>query len=168
MRWTMMAALMIAAPARADVVEASDSGFTVSNARIVAASPDAVWAAIVTPSRWWSAAHSWSGSAANFSIDPVAGGCFCERWAAGSVEHARVIYAVRGKQLRLNGALGPLQGEAVTGTMSFTLTPEGKGTRIVMDYVVGGHARFVLKELAPAVDGVMKEQIMGLARLFGG
>lgn len=166
-RVAALAALMLAAPAYADVVEATDSGFTISNTRTVAANPDAVWAALVTPKRWWSAAHSWSGNAANFSLDPVAGGCFCERWAAGSAEHGRVVYAVKGKQLRLRGAFGPLQGEALVGTLTFTLTPDGKGARIVMDYVVGGYARFVLKGLAPAVDGVMKEQISGLATLFG-
>ncbi len=167
-RVTLLAALMLAAPAPAEVIEATENGFTVSNTRSVAASPDAVWTALVAPRRWWSGAHSWSGSAANFSLDPVAGGCFCERWAAGSAEHGRVIYAVKNKQLRLRGAFGPLQGEALVGTLTFTLTPDGKGTKIGMDYVVGGHARFALKDIAPAVDGVMKEQISGLATLFGG
>jgi uncharacterized protein YndB with AHSA1/START domain len=166
-RFAGLAAVVLATPAAAEVVEATDSGFTVSNTRTVAASADRAWSAIVTPQRWWSAAHSWSGNAANFSLDPVAGGCFCERWAAGSVVHARVIHAVKGKQLRLRGALGPLQGEALVGTLTFTLEPDGSSTKITMDYIVGGHARFALKDIAPAVDGVMKEQISGLAKLFG-
>src|SRR3546814_9802807 len=30
------------------------------------------------PGRWWNGAHSYSGSAANLRLEPVAGGCFCE------------------------------------------------------------------------------------------
>lgn len=161
-------ALMQALPAGAEVKEASDAGFTVNQVQTIAASPDKVWAALVTPGRWWSSAHSWSGDAKNLSIDPRAGGCFCERWAGGEAEHARVVQAVKGKLLRLSGALGPLQGEALTGTLSFTLAPEGAGTKISVDYVVGGHARFGLRDVAPAVDGVLGEQVGRLAALLKG
>ncbi|MBN8817398.1 MAG: SRPBCC domain-containing protein [Sphingomonas sp.] len=169
-RMLMFAAmgLALAAPARAEVKEASESGFTVSHVQVVKARPDAVWAALVQPARWWSGAHSWSGKAAHLSLDPHVGGCFCERWPGGEAEHARVIFASPGKLLRLRGALGPLQGEALTGTLSFTLKPEGEGTRISVDYVVGGHARFPLKTVAPAVDGVIGEQAASLAKLVGG
>jgi hypothetical protein len=34
----------------------------------------------------------------------------------------------------------------------------------MVDYVVGGHARFPLRTLAPAVDAVIGEQAAGLAR----
>jgi uncharacterized protein YndB with AHSA1/START domain len=163
-----MAMLMLAMPAGAEVKEASDSGFTVSHVQTVAASPDKVWAALAAPARWWSQAHSWSGSAANLTLDPKVGGCFCERWAGGEAEHARVIQIVRAKLLRLRGALGPLQGEALAGTLTFALTPEGTGTKISVDYVVGGHARFALKDIAPAVDGVIGEQVGRLAKLVAG
>jgi uncharacterized protein YndB with AHSA1/START domain len=159
-----------AAPAAAEVKGASDSGFAVSHVHRVAATPAAVWTALAAPSRWWSGAHSWSGDARNFSLEPSAGGCFCERWGAGdaasSVEHGRVIYAVPGSQLRMVGAFGPLQSEALAGTFTVTLTADGGGTKIAIDYVVGGHARFALKELAPAVDQVIGEQASRLAALF--
>lgn len=157
-----------ATPAMAEVKEASDSGFTVNQTKSVAASPDKVWAALIAPAGWWSSAHSWSGNAKNLSLDPRAGGCFCERWGAGEAEHGRVVHAVKGKLLRISGALGPLQGEAVTGTLSFTLTPEGTGTKISVDYVVGGHSRFPLKDIAGGVDGVIGEQVASLAKLVGG
>jgi len=161
-------ALTQAMPAGAEVKESSDSGFTVSHVQTVAVKPDKVWAALIAPARWWSPAHSWSGNAANLALDPKVGGCFCERWTGGDAEHARVIQIIRGKLLRLRGALGPLQSEALTGTLTFVLTPEGTGTKISVDYVVGGHARFALKDIAPAVDGVIGEQVGRLAKLVAG
>ncbi|MBO9575591.1 MAG: SRPBCC domain-containing protein [Sphingobium sp.] len=158
--------LLMSAPAAAKVAETSESGFTVSFAQSIGAPPDEVWAALVQPARWWSPQHSWSGNAANFALDPVAGGCFCERWGGNSAEHARVIFVVKGDTLRLRGAFGPLQKEALTGVLSFTLKAEGKGTALVVDYVVGGHARFALKDIAPAVDEVIGEQVKRLAALF--
>lgn len=169
MRGMALAAMMAACamPAGAEVKEADASGFTVSHAVMLRASPAQVWAMLVAPARWWSAEHSWSGSAANFSLDPVAGGCFCERWAGGSVEHGRVLQALPGRLLRVSGALGPLQSEALTGTLSITLAPEGEGTRLSVDYVVGGHARFPLRTVARAVDGVLGEQVQRLAAQIG-
>ncbi len=168
MRALTIALLLLATPATAAVKESGEGGFTVGSVRKVAAPPAVVWAALLKPERWWSSGHSWSGSARNMKLDARAGGCFCERWAKGEVEHARVIHLSPGKLLRLRGALGPLQGEALTGTLTFTLAPDGTGTRIAVDYVVGGHARFALKEIAPAVDGVIDEQAANLAKLVGG
>ena len=158
--------LIAATPAAARVVESSESGFTVSASHQVAATPDQVWAALIQPARWWSKDHSWSGNAANFSLDPVVGGCFCERWGANGAEHARVVFLAKDQQLRLRGAFGPLQGEAVTGTLTVTLKAEGKGTAVVFEYVVGGHARFALKDIATPVDQVIGEQARRLAGLF--
>ena len=42
--------------------------------------------------RWWNPEHSYSGVAANFSIDARAGGCFCERLKDGSVAHMTVVF----------------------------------------------------------------------------
>ena len=169
MRWTILTALALvcAAPASAEVKAASESGFAISHVKGVKASPERVWAALVTPAHWWSSAHSWSGDATNFSLEARAGGCFCERWAAGEVEHGRVIFAQRGKLLRMRAALGPLQSEALVGTLSVTLTPDGAETKISVDYVVGGYARFALKDVAPGVDGVIGEQMASLAKLVG-
>jgi hypothetical protein len=101
------------------------------------------------------------------TIDARAGGCFCETIPAatgspGTIEHARVIYAVPGRQLRLSGALGPLQSEGVTGTLDFTITPAGKGAKLVMTYVVGGYLRTSPAKLAPLVDQVLGQRLTGL------
>ena len=79
----------------------------------------------------------------------------------GSVEHMRVIYAAPGEMLRMSGALGPLQSEAVVGTLTveLSLAPGGSGgTEVSWTYVVGGHARLALPEAAGAVDMVLGEQ----------
>ncbi len=74
--------VLLAPPAAASVQESSDSGFTVTTTQRVTATPAQVWAALAQPARWWSSQHSWSGDAKNLSLDPVVGGCFCERWGA--------------------------------------------------------------------------------------
>lgn len=157
------------AAAQAEVVEAGPGGFTVGGAVPVAATMSETWDGLAHPARFWNPAHSWSGDAANMTLEPVAGGCFCEALPAsgGSVEHARVIYAAPGEMLRLRGALGPLQAEALTGTLTVTLKAADGGTEIAWEYVVGGHARFALTDLAPVVDGVIGEQFGRLADGLG-
>ena len=157
------AAFAIAAPVSAAVVQATPAGFEVSATVTVAASPAAAYAALGQPGRWWSSAHTYSGKAANLALDPKAGGCFCEALAnGGSVEHARVVFASPGKALRLRGGLGPIQQEGADGALTWTLKPSGTGTEIGMTYVVGGFIRSGAQALAPAVDGVMVEQLTRL------
>lgn len=168
----MIAAGMIAAgavtSARADVVGQGETGFAVSETADVKASPAAVWAALVKPGSWWNSAHSWSGSAANMTLTPVPGGCFCETLPGGGfAEHARVIFAAPEKMLRLSGAFGPMQGEALAGTLTVTLEGEAGGaTKLTFDYVVGGYARFPLSAMPAAVDKVIGEQHARLKRLI--
>ncbi len=169
-----LAALPVAA--RAEVSRQSDAGFVVRLGVDVKAAPDAAWRELVRPAGWWSSQHTWSGNAANLSLDPRAGGCFCEVLPAtaspraaprGGAEHMRVIYAEEGRALRLTGGLGPLQSEAVTGVLTMTLKPQDGGTRILWEYVVGGYMRNRVAEVAPAVDGVLKEQLQWLALKLG-
>lgn len=157
-------------PAAADVSASGDNGFATTDSAEVAASPDAVWAALINPATWWNGNHSWSGDAANFRLDPRAGGCFCENLPdGGSVEHLRVVYVQPDRMLRMSGALGPLQSEALSGALTVTLEPtDGGGTRIVWDYVVAGFARYDLAALSPVVDRVQTEQLTRLAARVSG
>jgi uncharacterized protein YndB with AHSA1/START domain len=158
--------LGLAPPAAAEV-GVGPGGFSVLHKVTVPAPPAAVWEALVHPERWWSAENSWSGRAENLFLDATAGGCFCETLDGGGVvEHMRVVHAAPGKQLRLVGALGPLQAEAVTGTLTWTLRPVSSGTEIVHDYVVGGYMRFPIDGMAQAVDAVQKIQTDRLAALL--
>ncbi|PAX07379.1 SRPBCC family protein [Sphingomonas lenta] len=143
----------------AKVVSAASSGFEVASEAVVQASPERVWAALAVPATWWNPAHSWSGDAANLSLDLKSGGCFCERWAGGAAEHMRVTYVQHAKTLRMAGALGPLQAHGVAGAMTITLEPAATGTRLTLRYVVGGSFPGGLDRVAPAVDGVLAEQV---------
>jgi hypothetical protein len=80
----------------------------------------------------------------------------------GSIQHARIVAALPSKQLRLTGALGPLQAEAVTGTFTWDLKPVDGGTEVTQSYVVGGYVRAGASALAPAVDQVLGEQLTRL------
>ncbi len=179
-----LAALMLAGlavPAQAEVVQADAGGFFVSGSvTVTRVSPEQAWVALLFPSRWWSSAHTWSGDAANLWLADTAGGCFCETIPGpangveiGSAEHMRMIQAVPGQLLRMQGALGPLQSEAVTGVLTIEIedvTVAGlpshdveTGALIRWSYVVGGYSRVPLDQIAPAVDAVVAEQMQRLA-----
>lgn len=170
-------AASLAIPAHAEVVESTTGGFVTRDAAVVKASPKEAWLALIAPRNWWSSAHTWSGDAANLTLAPKAGGCFCERipevadpdriTLEGSVEHMRVIQAYPERALRMQGALGPLQSEAVTGILTIAISEVEDGTRIVWEYVVGGHMRFEIPVIAKAVDGVLSQQLAGLADSLG-
>ena len=80
----------------------------------------------------------------------------------------RVISVMPGHMLRLSGSLGPLQSEALQGTMTFRLAPAGSGTKIKLEYVVGGYMRMKGAQIAPAVDEMLGQQLARLAARFGG
>jgi len=171
-----MAALCSVTAANAEVTNTADNGFTVQHQTVIAGDNEAVWKALIAPSRYWNPDHSWSGDAENFYLVPQAGGCFCElirttsddniKSSEGSVQHMRVIYARNQKMLRLTGALGPLQGEAVTGTLTMVLQPQDDSTVVRFTYKVGGYMEFPVDQIAPAVDGVIGEQLARLAAIF--
>jgi uncharacterized protein YndB with AHSA1/START domain len=156
--------LACAASAPAEVTGRNQSGFATAGTVTIAAAPERVWDALVRPAAWWNSEHSWSGNAANLTLDPRAGGCFCEALpGGGSVEHMRVIYADRGKQLRMSGALGPLQGEGLVATLTVRLEAERGATKLAWSYKVGGYTDLPWAQIAPAVDGVVSEQFGRLA-----
>ena len=114
---------------------------------------------------WWDAAHTFSGNAANLSIDARAGGCFCERLSGGgSVQHLTVIHADPGKLLRMSGGLGPLQDLAATGVMSWKMTEAGGKTALEVTYKVAGYSPGGgVGALSAPVDAVLTAQVRRLA-----
>jgi len=176
-RIVLAAAVMVSAqPASAEVVASSDAGFVTRATAEVPADPAATWQALIAPQNWWNKVHTFSGDAANLYLDAQGGGCFCEKLPLkdgasgarpGSVAHMRVVYAEPGKALRMVGSLGPLQSEALTGTLTITLKPAAAGTRLAFEYVVGGYMRYKTDEIAPAVDNVLAEQLGRLAASLG-
>lgn len=170
-------ALAFAGPAQAELTNTAANGFTSKHQTVINGSAEDVWKALIAPSRYWNKDHSWTGNADNFYLVPQAGGCFCElirttsddniKSSQGSVQHMRVIFAQNNKVLRMSGALGPLQGEALMGTLTAELKPEGDKTAVRFTYKVGGYMEFKVDEIAPAVDGVIGEQLSRLSALFG-
>ena len=68
----------------------------------------------------------------------------------------------------MRGALGPLQSEPVDGVLTITLQPAvGGGTKLVWEYVVGGHLRYPVDKISAAVDEVMSQQLAHLADKLG-
>ena len=170
---------LISAPAAAEIKSQSEIGFVVGHTAEVLAKPDDVWKRLLVPKEWWNPAHSWSGKTDGFYIDAQAGGCFCELLQdkatdgsvkpRGSVEHMRVLFTDPGKVLRMTGALGPLQSEAMHGTLTVAMEPlkEGAGTRISLSYVVGGYMRYKVADIGPAVDAMLGDQFQRLIKPMG-
>jgi uncharacterized protein YndB with AHSA1/START domain len=153
--------------ALAGVEDSGPNGFTVSETAQITAPPDKVYSAVVAPSHWWSSEHTYSQNAANLSLEPRAGGCWCEALpSGGSVQHLVVVNAIPGKLLRMRGALGPLQGMAVDGAMTLSLRAAGTGTELTLRYAVGGYSRDGFGDLAKAVDSVLDGQSARLKRLI--
>jgi len=154
------------APAVGEVLGADDTGFEIEHVRTLDAEPDASWNRLVRPADWWHSHHTWSGDAGNLTLAPRAGGCFCEAMpGGGSNEHLRVVHAAPGRLLRLDGRLGPLQALPLTGVMSFELAAgESGSTTVTLRYVVAGPPGSALQNWAPAVDGVLAQQVGRLTR----
>jgi hypothetical protein len=157
--------LMHAASARAEVSAPAPDSFTVRHSAFVPLAPQAAYERLLRIADWWDGDHTYSGQAMNLSLAAKPGGCFCEQLAGGGfVEHMRVIYADPGRVLRLDGALGPLQGLGARGVLTYALKAEGEGTRVTMTYVVIGAAGSLEKVAAP-VDAVMGASLARLANV---
>lgn len=156
-------ALLAASPAAAEVTASTETSFTVTEKVTVAAPAARVWATLIAPSAWWSSDHTWSGSAANLTLDPRAGGCWCEKLPeGGSVEHMRVVFFQPDKMLRMTGGLGPLQSFPASAVMTVTLAPaaDRKSTAVTVEYAVAGAPG--LGQIAAPVDGVLGAQVARL------
>lgn len=138
--------------------------FEVAIDRKLNAPPAAAYDQLVHVENWWASSHTYSGDAANLNLEARAGGCWCENWASGSVEHGRVLAAIPGKLLRMSGGFGPLQALPVGAVMTFTLTPADGGTATALSvrYRVAGP----VGELGPPVTAVLGQQIDALVAVI--
>jgi uncharacterized protein YndB with AHSA1/START domain len=150
--------------ARGDVLEATPGGFAVKSTVTIAAPRARIYDALVQAvGRWWDPAHTYSADAANLSIDPRPGGCFCERLPQqGGVQHGTVVLAIPGKRLRLAGGLGPLQESGLAASLTFDLAEREGATDATMSYSVGGYRQGGLQALAPLVDSMLTAQLRRL------
>jgi uncharacterized protein YndB with AHSA1/START domain len=157
-------AFVLIGGARCAVADQSATGFELRETAHIAAAPDKVYAALIQPAKWWSSDHTFSGSAANMTMDAKAGGCWCESIpGGGSVLHMTVVMASPGKALRLRGALGPFQGTGMEGAMAFVLKADAGGaTDLTMTYDIGGYMKGGFGPLPAGADGVLAEQMARL------
>jgi len=130
--------------------------------------PAQAYAHAADVARWWGSDHTYSGDAKNLHLDARAGGCWCEKWDGGSVQHMTVLLAMPGKQLRLSGGLGPLQSAALNGTLTFDFKASEAGTDIKIHYVFGGFFPGGVDKVAGGVDHVLGAQIERLRQLNEG
>ena len=156
----------LATPAWAATGNVTSHGFISIFRDEVKASPDQLWQAVVQLPRWWSGEHSYSGQGSNMTLDPQAGGCWCERWGDGnSVQHGHVVQVQTGRTLRLYANLGPLQELPVNGVLTFTIAMQETKTILRMTYRVSGPPDAGLDKLAPLVDQVIGQQFKRLKSL---
>lgn len=159
---------LLSNPVSADVLYTEDRAFAVENRVQIQQPADLVWQTLVQQvDEWWPKDHSWWGGA--FSIEPTAGGCFCERQGEQSAQHMMISLVDPGVLLRMTGGLGPLQGLGLSGTLDWQLTPvEGNSeiTLVTLTYRINGYMPGGFAALAPVVDQVQALQLGGLHRLL--
>lgn len=159
--------LTLAPTARAEVRESSEHGFVLENVETVPVGRDAVWAALIDIARWWPSGHTWWGDASKLSINPVAGGCFCEIDGERQAEHMRVVFVEPGQILRLTGGLGPLQGIGINGILEFRIDDIlGGGSTITLSYRFSGQMPQERDAFIEVVDRVQGGQLGGLGKLL--
>jgi uncharacterized protein YndB with AHSA1/START domain len=162
-----LAGLLAASAARAETTGVSANGFTSTHRDEVKASTDEVWQAMAQLPRWWSDQHTWSGKASNMTLEPRAGGCWCESWDGGqSVQHGQVLLVQPGRVIRLAAGLGPLQELPAQGVLTIVTSAQEGKTFLRMTYRVGGPPDIGLDKLAPVVDQVMGQQFRRLKSLI--
>ena len=166
----LMIGLVVAgAEAGADVLDASPTGFTLENSRDVDVDATTIWSALIDEvDRWWPKDHTWWGVESRLTIDPRAGGCFCEAAGERYARHMAIVFVEPPRLLRMVGGLGPLQGMGVDGVMEWRITSVEGGTRITLHYRAGGYTPDNLGEFAPVVDQVQAVQLGGLADFVAG
>lgn len=165
----LLGAMITALPlaAAAEVKLATADAMLIEHRFTIAAPAAKAWDTLVHPERYWPADHTWSGKRESLSIDPVAGGCYCERWDGGSAVHGRVAMAVPGRTLTLDAALGPFLEMAVSGILSIKLEEKEGTTTAVVSYRVSGDPAHKLDALAPVVDQVLGMQFGAFAQEAG-
>lgn len=156
--------LFTATNSQAEVLFLADTGFMVKNETLIKTNRQAVWQVFIKQvEQWWPSDHTWWGDAGTLTIEPFAGGCFCEKYNDKSAEHMRVTFVDPFYSMRMTGGLGPLQAMGMYGALDWTFTENKQGTLVTMTYKVNGINPEGFAKLAPIVDQVQAIQLAGLA-----
>jgi len=170
MKYLAAIALLAASPAAAEVVSASPNGFEVRQTVTLVVPAEVAFASFSDVAAWWDPEHTYSGDSKNLTLNLTPGGCFCERFpkTGGGVEHMRVTYLEPGKRIVFTGALGPLLYEATSGVMNVEVRSAAGGSQLTLDYRAAGFFKGGADKIAPAVDGVLAEQMKRLRTYAAG
>jgi hypothetical protein len=157
----LLTSLMTAA-AQAEVVKSTSDGFIIQHSVTIDKDKIEVFHSMTTEiGKWWSSDHSFSGDNGNMLLDST---CFCERWDGNLVRHLNTEIWLEDSKVVMQGGLGPLKELGLSGTMIWSLVTDTEaGTTVTWAYHVYGYSETALVGLAVAVDGVLLEQINGLA-----
>ncbi len=162
-----IASLLLSMAATAEVVESSTATMKIREVIELPAPVDKAYASFVKIGSWWDKEHTFSGDAANLSLDARPGGCFCEKLPdGGGVLHLTVVFVAPSQRIILSGALGPLQATGVTGAMSFSFVAKPSGSELLLVYNVGGYYPNGLQSVAPNVDLILAQQMQRLKSLI--
>ncbi|MBU2970456.1 SRPBCC domain-containing protein [Pseudoalteromonas sp. C2R02] len=147
----------------AEVIQKDKHGFKIIIKKTVNVSSSATYKQFLNISQWWNKDHTWFGKSENLTLEPKAGGCFCEKSKGREVLHMTVSYVDPNTELRMIGGLGPLQIMGVQGGMSwkFSAITQTK-TEIIHTYQVVGFMPEGLDKLAAVVDKVQSSQVDSL------
>jgi hypothetical protein len=144
--------LLAAWGANAEVVARTADSFTLRYEQGAEIDPGDIPGALGDVGRWWDSDHTYSGDAANITIDLTPGGCWCERLADGSqFEHARVV-SVEPDRIVFQAPFGPLKGKATSAILTVTWPPANAGWTPTWVMTVEGPG---VGAMADGVDGVM-------------
>ncbi|MEQ1611022.1 MAG: hypothetical protein ABL956_18980 [Hyphomonadaceae bacterium] len=86
-----LAAVLLGGVAQADVQASAADGIIIQIKAEVALDRDDAWARLLNISARWNASHTYCGDARAMNLDAKAGGCWCDLWSGGEVEHGRVV-----------------------------------------------------------------------------
>ncbi|RYY92004.1 MAG: hypothetical protein EON61_26965 [Alphaproteobacteria bacterium] len=159
------AAVLLSGGAQAELKASAPDALVIQVRAEVPLDRDDAWARLLDVSSWWKSSHTYSGNADNLKIDAVAGGCWCELWSGGEVEHGRVVAVMPKEMIRFDAPLGPLQEMGVSTALTFTLSAGSKPntTSVVVDFNVSGSSLAKLDKLGTVIDGVISEQVASYA-----
>ena len=152
--------ILLATPASAAVISASDNGFEVQQTVNLVVPQSEAYNSFGRIGQWWNSEHSYSGDAGRMTLSLRAGACFCETLDnGGGIEHMLVTFVQPGERVLLTGSLGPLLYEATTGVMDVKFERIAGGTRVTLNYRVAGFAKGGAAAMAPLVDQVLGDQM---------
>ena len=153
--WGALAALALlasASSAAAEVVARTADSFTLRYERGAEIDTGAIPRSLAAVGRWWDGDHTYSGDAANLSVDLTPGGCWCETLADGTdFDHGRTV-SVAADRIVFDAPFGPLRGKATKAVLTVTWPPAGAGRIPTWEMVVEGPG---LGAMADGVDAVM-------------